>query len=157
MIAIVSAGRREAGALALLHGSSFAQGWTAEAFDRLLASPGTFSLLAREGGADVAFVLARVVVDEAEVLSVAVSPPARRRGIAAQILMAAAEEAARAGATRLFLEVGTENAAALALYRRLGFFEVGRRRGYYGDLRGDGLTMRVDLPLSRLGKQTEVD
>jgi len=157
MVEIASAGRREGVALALLHGHSFHQGWSAEAFDRLLASPGTFALLARDGATDVGFVIARVAADEAEILSVGVFPPARRQGIATQILTAAAAEAVRAGATKLFLEVGTENAAALALYRGLGFYEVGRRPRYYGGGSGDGLTLRADLPLSRLGKQTELD
>jgi ribosomal-protein-alanine N-acetyltransferase len=157
MIEIAFADRSETVALAGLHESSFERGWSAEAFDRLLDSSGTFALIARRKGLASGFVLTRVVTDEAEILSVGVAPPARRQGIAAQILIWAAAEAARAGATKLFLEVGTENAAALALYSKLGFYEVGRRHHYYGDPSGDGLTMRADLPLSHLGKQAEFD
>ena len=82
---------------------------------------------------------------------------ARRQGFAARMMVAAATQAAEAGATKMFLEVGTENAAAQGLYRKLGFEEVGRRRGYYRDGSGDGITMRVDLPLSRLGNRTDLD
>ncbi len=157
MIAVFVAGREESCALASLHKSCFDQGWSADTCDRLLASPGTFAVLAREGSENVGFVLARVAADEAEILSVGVSRPARRQGIGARILSAAARGAAAAGATKLFLEVGTENVAALTLYRKLGFREVGRRPGYYRDGSGDGLTMRAELPLAGLGNRSELD
>jgi len=157
MTEVDPADQQKCSTLALLHGACFERGWSTDALDRLLASPGTFALLARDGGADAGFVIARVAADEAEILSVGVCPAVRRRGIAVRLLHAAAVKAARTGATKLFLEVGTENAAALALYRLLGFREVGRRPGYYGDGLGDGLTMRADLPLPRLGNPAELD
>jgi ribosomal-protein-alanine N-acetyltransferase len=154
---VLNCGSKDISALALLHGSCFKEAWSAETFEQLLTSPGAFALLARHETADIGFVLARVAADEAEILSVGVTITARRQGIAGRILVAAATRAAEAGATKMFLEVGTENMPAQALYRKLGFHEVGRRRGYYRDGSGDGLTMRVDLPLARLGNGTDLD
>ena len=77
-------------------------------------------------------------------------PQARRRGIGAALVEAAALEAARLGATTLFLEVATDNPAALALYERSGFEQAGRRRGYYareGQPPADALVLR--RPLNR--------
>ena len=88
--------------------------------------------------------LARVAADDAEVLTLAVRPGARRQGIATGLLLAAAAEAHACGATALFLEVATTNAAAQALYRRAGLVEVGRRRRYYSD-GSDGIVLRMKL------------
>ncbi|HEY5048884.1 MAG TPA: GNAT family N-acetyltransferase [Rhizomicrobium sp.] len=157
VIAVIEADRNDIAILAALHGACFEEAWPADAFDRLLAVPGTFALLARSEDMDVGFVLARFVADEAEILSVGVSAFARRRGIAAHLLAVAARHAAAGGAAKLFLEVGAENTVPLTLYRKLGFREAGRRRGYYRNGLADGLTMRADLPLGGLGKEPELD
>ncbi len=85
-------------------------------------------------------ILARYAADEAEVLTVAVVPERRQQGLGGRLVAAAAEEARKQGATRLFLEVSTRNPAARGLYQRLGFVQVGRRRGYYAD-GSDALTL----------------
>ncbi len=89
-------------------------------------------------------ILARLAADEAEVLTVAVVPERRQQGLGARLVSEAAGEARRRGAVRLFLEVSTRNPAARALYRALGFEQVGRRRGYYAD-GSDALTLRLTL------------
>lgn len=114
--------------LAEIHAASFSQAWDAAAFVSLLSGQGVAALIEDDG-----FVLIRTVADEAEVLSIAVLPAARRRGVAKALLSAATAAAREAGAQRLFLEVSAHNTAALALYRRAGFAEIGRRRGYYAD------------------------
>ena len=130
-------------ALADLHATAFAAPWSAAAIAELLAQPGVFA----EGDED-GFILIRVVADEAEILTLAVRPQARRQGVGARLVQAAAGRAAGQGAARLFLEVAEDNAAARALYARCGFSEVGRRRGYYpssGGGRIDALTLARDL------------
>lgn len=112
--------------LANLHASAFAAPWDAAAFADLLGQAGVFAETGDDG-----FILIRVVADEAEVLTLAVRPEARRRGLAARLVEAAAARAAALGAESLFLEVAADNAAARALYARCGFTEAGRRRGYY--------------------------
>jgi len=90
------------------------------------------------------FVLARVIVDEAEILTLAVAPAVQRQGLARRLMTAAATRAASQGAACLFLEVSAANAPARALYAACGFTQVGRRRAYYDD-GSDALILRRDL------------
>ncbi|MBI5919867.1 MAG: ribosomal protein S18-alanine N-acetyltransferase [Nitrosomonadales bacterium] len=70
-------------------------------------------------------------VDEAELLTIGVAAAHQRRGLGEALLRAALRLADERGLSRIFLEVRPSNAAALALYRKAGFLEVGRRRSYY--------------------------
>jgi ribosomal-protein-alanine N-acetyltransferase len=72
-----------------------------------------------------------LVLDELHITLVAVDPDARRRGLGSLVLRGLLESAADRGAERATLEVASTNIAALALYRRLGFREAGRRPAYY--------------------------
>lgn len=115
--------------LAALHGAAFPleDRWAASSFAVQLALPTTFGFLDDRGG----LVLARAVLDEAEILTLAVHPHARRQGIGRRLLASALTEAARRGAQAVFLEVASGNAAARALYAASDFTVVGHRRGYY--------------------------
>jgi len=129
--------------LAAIHAEAFAAAWDRAALAELLASPGVFAV-AEEGG----FILIRVVVDEAEILTLAVRPSAQRAGLGARLVEAAVVRAAALGAERMFLEVAEGNAAARALYARSGFVEMGRRRGYYSHADGrreDALTLVLNF------------
>ncbi|WP_428376298.1 GNAT family N-acetyltransferase [Lichenicoccus sp.] len=125
------AGRHWAAILAPLHAAAFAGGetWDALAFAGLLDLPGCFAVLADAAG----LALFRVAGDESEVLTIGVRPAARGAGVAGGLLDAGMTECAGRGARLMLLEVADGNAPALALYRRRGFVEVGRRRGYYAD------------------------
>ncbi len=90
------------------------------------------------------FVLARVAADEAEILTIAVLPEARRTGQGGRLLDAAVEATRQAGAAALFLEVASDNTAAIALYASRRFCPVGRRAHYYGQDR-DAVVLRRDL------------
>ena len=78
-------------------------------------------------------VVARLPFD-AELQAMLVAPEWRRHGLGASLLQAVRKQAQQWGAERLLLEVRAGNAAALQLYRRAGFVEEGRRRGYYPPL-----------------------
>lgn len=124
--------------LAALHAVSFPDPWDSAAIAALLATPGTFALHAHDG-----FVLARVAAEEAEILTLAVAPAARGRGLGRALLQAAIRKAHAMGARTMFLEVGVENPSALALYAGLGFVRVGLRKAYlYGK---DALVLRLSL------------
>ena len=118
-------------ALAAIHASAFERPWDAAAFAGLLGQAGLFAL-----GDDRGFILVRAVADEAEILTLAVRPEARRGGLGRDLVEAGARAAQARGAATLHLEVAEDNAAALGLYHATGFSEVGRRPGYY--VRADG-------------------
>ena len=133
--------------LAEIHAQAFAgpheTGWSAAAFAELLTSPGVFTVEACDG-----FILMRAVADEAEILTLAVRPSARRAGLGGRLVGEGVLQAAARGASRVFLEVAEDNAAARALYARAGFVEAGRRRGYYAAAEGarrDALLLALDL------------
>lgn len=140
--------------MAAIHAESFAVGWGRDEIERMVFEGHVADVLvsrALYGEIVTGFAISRVVLDEAELLTVALDPEVRGRGLAAPLLKRHAERARRAGATALFLEVAADNAPALALYRSLGMAEIGRRRGYYppqkgiGTGRRDALTMRWDI------------
>jgi len=139
---LIAATPAHAAAMAAIHAAAFptAERWNAEAFATQLALPGGFGFVDEAGG----LILLRVAADEAEVLTLAVAPDIRRRGVGHGLLEAALAAAAAQGAVSLFLEVARSNVAARALYAAAGFAEAGLRHGYYpgGD---DALVLRSDL------------
>lgn len=139
---IEAAGPADAPALAALHEAAFEAGerWDAAAIGVLLGMPGVFGLHIPGAG----FVLARVAADEAEILTLAVIPTARRQGHAGALLAGAMAAALLRGAGTMFLEVSDRNAAARGLYAQAGFAEAGRRRHYYAD-GADALVLRRAL------------
>ncbi len=128
--------------LAALHRASFPslEVWSAELIGPILLSPTGFGLIHPAG----AMLLGRVAVDEAEILTLAVVPGARRRGLARALLLSAMAQAAAAGAVSMVLEVGITNQAARRLYDAAGFVAVGLRRLYYRD-GSDAVVMRAAL------------
>ena len=115
--------------MALLHGRAFpaAERWGPEAIASQLRLSGTFGWISPTGG----MVLARVVADEGEILTLAVHPRRRRQGLGRVLLSAALAEAGARGALTMYLEVSERNLAARMLYAGSGFAEVGRRPSYY--------------------------
>jgi [ribosomal protein S18]-alanine N-acetyltransferase len=91
------------------------------------------------------FVVLRTTASEMEVLNLAVLPACRRRGIGSELLASAFSRARSAGAEHAFLEVRVSNAGAQAFYVRMGFTEVGRRRGYYKDPPEDAVILSRPL------------
>ena len=131
--------------LAALHAEAFASPWDAQAFTNLLAQPGVLLGVEADG-----FILIRVVLDEAEILTLAVRPAARRAGLGGRLVGQGAVQAVQGGANRLFLEVAEDNAAARALYARAGFEAAGRRKAYYARRDGpaaDALILTLNLPV----------
>lgn len=133
---------RDLEALATIHRESFRnpRPWRADEIAAILSGTGCF-LLTGPGG----FLIGRAIAGEAELLTLAVAPDARRQGTGGRLLAEFLAESERLGAAQVFLEVAADNPAALALYRRHGFAEAGRRRGYYRDSPGatvDAVVMR---------------
>lgn len=135
---------------ARIHAQSFARDWQAAEFENLLAerqviADGAFDAKTRQM---CGFVLSRKAADEAEILTIAVAPSGRRKGVASALLATHLGRLAAAGTKILFLEVDGENLAALALYASFGFRRVGERKAYYarpGEADATALIMRRDL------------
>lgn len=115
-------------ALAALHARCFRAPppWNAADFAGLLGDPLAFLLV--EG--DAGFLLGRAVAGEAELLTLAVAPEARRLGLGRKLVARFLYQSQLRGAERAFLEVAEDNAAAIALYESAGFSRAGLRRGY---------------------------
>lgn len=124
--------------LAVLHAACFERAWDATTLSDMLGAPGAFAFVHDHG-----FVLGRAAADEAEILTLAVTPHARGKGLGRALLQAAINRARELGATTMFLEVGADNPAALALYAGLGFAKVGQRKAYYEGR--DALVLRLPL------------
>jgi len=138
-------------AIAEIHQEDFIRPWSDVEFSTLIGQETVFGFAAREtgrgGSPPVGFVLARLAAGEGEILTVAVARAHRRQGLGWRLMDAVLRELHAQRAEALFLEVDETNVAAIALYRRLGFFEVGNRPDYYksaGGRRG-ALVMRRDL------------
>ena len=114
--------------LAATHRAAFMaeRPWSAMEFADLLAQRGVILC-----GTAASFVLGRVTLDEAEILTVATHPEMRRKGLAQAALTDFCNRAAQAAAVAAFLEVAADNDAARALYAGQHFTQVGRRRAYY--------------------------
>lgn len=135
--------------------------WTAEAFRAELAAPHTRYVLVRDHGgtaigyAGVALLGLPGASGEAEVHTIGVDPTHHRGGIGSALLAALLEIADAHGPT-VFLDVRTDNEAALALYRREGFVVVGIRRRYYHPSGADAFTMvrrRTTMPSTTPGEE----
>lgn len=132
--------------LATLHARCFStpRPWSAAEFDEILADPLVFLLV--EG--DAGFLVGRAVAGEAELLTLAVAPEARRRGLGQRLVSRFLYQARLRGADSAFLEIAADNDAAQAVYARAGFLPAGRRRGYYRGAEGasvDALVLRRAL------------
>lgn len=117
------------------------QAWDAPAFERLLQQKSVQAF-----GTSHGFILLQTVAEEAEILTLAVHPDARRAGLA-RALIGEAQKTLRAA--RIFLEVAQDNRPARALYAGMGFVECGRRAAYYkrpDGARVDALILQLETP-----------
>ncbi|WP_404863033.1 ribosomal protein S18-alanine N-acetyltransferase [Georhizobium sp. MAB10] len=135
-----------------LHGASFSRPWSAEEIDVLLTQTNVYGFVARQSpagrGSFAGFILLRTAADEAEVLTIAVREKFRSQGIGWRLMLAGIRQMRQEGVASIFLEVDAANLPALALYRRLGFVQVGEREAYYKAADGrrtTALVMRLDL------------
>ena len=121
-----------------LHERAFTYPWPQADIEVLLLARSTYGEGAfGKAGELQGFILSRLAADEAEVLTIAVKPKHRGKGIAARLMSANMERLILAGARNWFLEVEAQNEAALALYRRFAFEKVGERKSYYKKPNGE--------------------
>ena len=144
----------DSGAVAILHAEAFRRGWSAAEIEAMLIDKAFLGQGIRRGSAWPAsrmrradsldgFVLSRRALDEAEILTIAVTARAQGAGLARTLLQDHMGRLAGMGVRSLFLEVDEGNAAARRLYERAGFAEVGRRKAYYQRADGSAATALV--------------
>ncbi len=131
----------ELDALVELDAACFARPWRAAAWEPELRSESVFCL----GTPFVGAACAPVILDTCELRRIAVHPAQRRRGIGRDLLAHVIHHARGLRCERIQLEVAAGNAAAIGLYRALGFEVVGRRPRYYDNPPDDALLLDLAL------------
>ncbi|MCB1384919.1 MAG: GNAT family N-acetyltransferase [Nitratireductor sp.] len=162
---VAEAERQELAQCADIHAASFADAWGDGVLASLLQTRGTHILVAKAlrpaNHPVAAFLMYRAAGREAEILTLATAPGQRGKGAGRALMDEMIRRCLAARLEEIFLEVDAANPAAIALYRKLGFRQVGQRTGYYGSGKagsgkaatgrtGDGkagnaLIMRLDL------------
>jgi len=107
--------------------------------------PHRVALVAVYEGVAIGFAVSRLVLRDAELETIGIEAGAQGHGFGSSLLFAMVEELKTAGADEILLEVRASNAQALAFYRKAGFLETGRRRGYYAGPVEDAILMRLSL------------
>ena len=133
--------------VAALEKECFSMPWPEEAVAKELTNPLSCWLVAWEGEEFAGYVGSQAVLDEADMMNLAVKPGLRRRGIAGALVGALVESLKNKGVRCLTLEVRASNESAIALYEKLGFAQVGRRPRYYQMPREDALILRKEWPV----------
>jgi ribosomal-protein-alanine N-acetyltransferase len=133
--------RQDLDELMMIENEVFSQPWSRQSYESELKNQWADYLVCDWEGELAAYIGIWTVFEEAHITTVAVSKRFRGRGLG-RVLMLEGEKRARAkGATRLLLEVRPSNAAALAIYKGLGFIPISVRNEYYTDNGEDALVM----------------
>lgn len=125
----------------------FGEGWSRSQCSGMLCDKNSWVTLTKEEDQPTGFALSRMIIDEAELLLIAVRPSYRGKGIGAALIQQVCRMAATKGAKRLHLEVRDGNAAT-KLYQATGFETIGRRKNYYSGGNGerfDAITLVLQL------------
>ena len=139
-------GAEDAGAVAeILREGREAASWSGEALRETVLLPGVSALVSERGGAITGIVVGRQVLDEAEILNLAVRQGMRRQGEGRALVRHLLNRFGDGGVSRVFLEVRESNEGGIAFYRGLGFQAVGTRRDYYHDPKESATVMELWL------------
>ena len=142
-------------AMARIERDSFGSPWSAEEITKDVTAGGNvYVAVAEYGGEKAGYGEIRNVAGEAQIYNIAIAPEFRRAGIGEALLRHMIAKAEEDGCVLVTLEVRGGNDAAMALYHKLGFREVGRRKGYYAKGGEDAVLM--DLDLRRIEVEVEI-
>lgn len=128
---VVRADKSHIRQIAQLEKSCIPDGWSENAFEQALGNPNALIFAAVRGGEVVGFLNGSYVLDEAELLNIAVSEKFRKSGIAGMLVTAFEDELRKLGVKTVYLEVRESNAPARKLYEKHGFTQNGLRKNYY--------------------------
>ena len=122
----------------------FSDPWSEKSVASELENPLSCWLVALDGETVAGYVGSQTVLDETDMMNVAVHPDFRRQGVARALILALIGELKKRGSRCLTLEVRASNDPARALYESLGFAHVGTRRNYYQNPKEDALILRKE-------------
>lgn len=130
--------------------------WSPEAMARDVSDPNCYYLVAFPPEAPqsieaYAGLLAPRGAFEADIQTIAVAESAQGKGLGRVLMLRLIDEARSRGARELFLEVRADNPGARHLYEKLGFAEIGVRRGYYKPDNVDAVVMRLEITAPQPG------
>ena len=130
-----------------IHAVCFAHGWNESMMRQMLLMPGSVGLIAYDQTEPVGIAVYAYSPEQADIVTFGVLPGYRGKHISDELMDEAFQFLKRKGIKEIFLEVAVDNDHAIALYRRHGFLQVGRRPNYYvrGDVKTDAFVMRVEL------------
>lgn len=126
---------------------SFSDPWSEKSIASELENELALWLVAVENDSVAGYVGSQTVMDETDMMNVAVAPELRRQGIAEKLVTELVEALKKRGSRCLTLEVRASNEPAKALYRKLDFAEAGVRKNYYRNPREDALILRKEWSL----------
>lgn len=152
---IVPMDRSHLSQIAALEQECFSQPWSQAALEEELYNPQASFIVAEDGeGGVLGYAGLQVILDEGYIANIAVEQAARRHGVASALL----DVFCRFGQAHLAfltLEVRASNQAAIALYRKYGFEEAGRRKNYYSQPKEDGIIMTREFEHGTEGIDTQ--
>ena len=122
----------------------FSDPWSENSVASELNNPLSFWLVALDGERVAGYIGSQTVMDESDMMNVAVHPDYRKQGIATALILGLVEELRKRGSRSLTLEVRASNETAISVYSKLEFQEVGRRKNYYRNPREDALILRKE-------------
>ena len=125
----------------------FSDPWSENSIASELGNRLSLWLVALDGDTVAGYIGSQSVLDEADMMNVAVHPDYRRRGIGEMLVLALGDALKAKGIRGLMLEVRESNAPAIALYEKLGFVQAGLRKNYYRNPKENALIMRKELSL----------
>lgn len=132
-------------AIAELEKVCFSDPWSEKSIASELDNSLACWLVAIVDGELAGYIGSQTVLDGSDMMNIAVAPQYRRMGIAEALILALVEKLQARNSLCLLLEVRVSNVPAIALYEKLQFAPVGRRRNYYRNPREDALILRKEL------------
>ena len=123
----------------------FSDPWQESAIASELVNPLSLWLVALEDGAVCGYIGSQTCGEESDMMNLAVAPEYRRKGVAQKLTEELSRRLVEQGSHCLSLEVRESNSAAIALYEKLGFTQVGRRPNYYFHPQEAALILRKEL------------
>ena len=133
--------------IAQLEKICFSDPWSEKSIASELNNELAFWLTAMEGEQVAGYIGSQTVMDESDMMNVAVHPDFRRRGIAEALVNELVARLKSRESRSLTLEVRVSNLSAITLYEKLGFSQIGRRKNYYRNPREDALILRKEWEL----------